>query len=83
MAKEGLERLWSELDGLDREIVQLEARKVEVLRKIRGKTVSVSLRDRQIWLARQRGMKLVELAKLYGLSKGAISKIVNRMEGKT
>jgi hypothetical protein len=36
MAKDGLERLWEQLDGLDSEIVQLEARKVEVLRKIRS-----------------------------------------------
>jgi hypothetical protein len=36
MAKDGLERLWGLHDRLAREIVQLESRKVEVLRKIRA-----------------------------------------------
>ena len=46
-----LERLWGEHDKLEREIVQLEGRKVEVLRKIRseqgvdGPGPSVTLAD--------------------------------------
>lgn len=36
MAKEGLERLWGQLDGIKAEMVRLEAREVEVLRKIRA-----------------------------------------------